>query len=89
MGVQGGLKFAIFFTFKVSMEVSGWSKKNEIMSIWFLNAPLTKYLQQEWKEIQAIQIRKICASAPNGLKAIAEKGGGFIEKLFLITGIKF
>ena len=43
--------------------------------------PLDQIFTAKMERIQAIQIRKICASAPNGLKAIAEKGRGFIEKI--------
>ena len=40
---------------------------------------LTKSLQQEWKKISVDEIRKICAAAPNRLKAIAEKEGHHVE----------
>ena len=40
---------------------------------------LTKSLQQEWKKLSEDQIRKICAAAPNRLKAIAEKEGHHVE----------
>ena len=34
---------------------------------------------QEWKKLSEDQIRKICAAAPNRLKAIAEKEGHHVE----------
>ena len=40
---------------------------------------LTKALKREWNKISADEIRKICASAPKRLKAIADKVGGHVE----------
>ena len=40
---------------------------------------LTKNLQQKWKKISVDEIHKICAAAPNPLKAIAEKEGHHVE----------
>ena len=40
---------------------------------------LTRNLKQEWKKLTVGEFHKVCAAAPNRLKAIAEKEGHHVE----------
>ena len=42
-------------------------------------AVLTHALKKEWDEIIPDNVCDICATAPYGIKAILQNGGGYIE----------